>query len=119
MRSSSTVSRHLDRLDEVGLIQKLSSNRYILTDEGSSLKNLKVPVILSANLAKRSFVTIVSYQISFLTVMFLTALIVIWFDKLYGGIIAIVGLGIGLLIGLKHWRSLKKQMSDYYKFWDD
>jgi len=119
MRSSSTVSRHLEKLDEFGLVQKLPSNRYILTSEGSSLKNIQVPVKLSANLVKRSFVTIISYQISFLIVMLLVAFIVIWFDQLYAGIIALVGLAIGLLIGLKHWRDIRKQMSDYHIFWDD
>lgn len=119
MNSSSTVSRHLDKLDEGGLIQKLPSNRYILTSEGSSLKNIQVPVKLSANIVKRSFVTIISYQISFLIMMIITVFIVIWFDRLYAGIIGLVGLAISLLIGFKHWRVIKKQMSVYHKFWDD
>ena len=119
MRSSSTVSRHLEKLDEGGLIQKLPSNRYILTSEGSSLKNNQVPITLQANIVKRSFVTIISYQISFLIMILLTVFIVIWFDRLYAGIIGLVGLAISLLIGFKHWRVIKKQMSVYHKFWDE
>ena len=119
MRSSSTVSRHLEKLDEGGLIQKLPSNRYILTSEGSSLKNLQIPIMLSVNLVKRSFITIISYQISFLALMFLSAFILIWFDRLLSAIIGSIGLVIGLLIGLKHRRAIRKQMRAYHKFWEE
>ena len=117
MSSSSTVSRHLDKLDEAGLILKLSSNRYELTDEGSSLKNLQVPIRFSVNLTKKRFITVMSYQITFLILMFLTAFILIWFDRLLSAIVGLVGVAIGLVMSIRYWRITKKQLSDYHKFW--
>ena len=116
MSSSSTVSRHLDKLDEIGLIQKLPSNRYIITEEGSSLKNIQVPIRFSANLTKKRFITIISYQITFLLLMLVTAFILIWFDRLLAAIVGIIGIVIGLGISIMYWRLTNKQLSNFHNF---
>jgi len=113
MKSSSTVSRHLENLDSIGLLRKLPSNRFIITSVGSSLKNFQVPVKLSASLIKRRFITIITYQISFLAAIFLSTIILIWFDKLLAAIIGLAGLLIGIILGLKHWSSIKHQINAY------
>ena len=113
MKSSSTVSRHLEAMDEIGLVQKLPSNRYILTSKGLSLRSFQVPVKLTANLIKGNFVTISTYQISFLIMMSLSTFILIWYDIFLAAINGLVGLIIGLLISLKHWFTIKKQMKAY------
>lgn len=119
MRSSSTVSRHLEKLDDVGLIQKLQSNRFIITSEGSSLKNIQVPVKLSTSLIRRRFTTIVTYQISFLIMILISTFILIWFDILLAAINGLIGLTLGLVIGLIHWNSIRKQMNAYKLNLDD
>ncbi len=113
MKSSSTVSRHLETMDEIGLVQKLPSNRYVLTSNGLSIRSFQVPVKLTTNLFKGYFVPISTYQISFLVVMSLLTFILLWYDMLLAAINGLVGLIIGLLISLKQWFTIMKQMKAY------
>ena len=50
MASSNTVQRHFHRLEDDGLVEKLPSNRFILTPEGSSKQILQIPVKISSYL---------------------------------------------------------------------
>jgi hypothetical protein len=69
MSSSSTASRHLDKLEEHNLIQKLPSNRFTLTSEGLKMRSFDVPITVPAYLVKGNFVTVLSYQLTFIVIM--------------------------------------------------
>ena len=115
MSSSSTVSRHLDKLEELNLIQKLPSNRFTLTSEGLRMKSFDVPITVSANLVKGNFVTVLSYELTFIVIMIISSFILLWIDKLLAAINGLLGLFVILYIIFNQWRSIKQQIDNLSK----
>ncbi len=115
MNSSSTVSRHLDKLEEHNLIQKLPSNRFTLTSEGLKMKSFDVPITVPANLVKGNFVTVLSYQLSFIVIMIISSFILLWVDKLLAAINGLLGLFVILFIIFNQWKTIKQQIDNLSK----
>ncbi len=115
MSSSSTASRHLDKLEEHNLIQKLPSNRFTLTSEGLKMRSFDVPITVPAYLVKGNFVTVLSYQLTFIVIMIISSFILLWIDKLLATINGLLGLFVVLYVIFNQWRTIKQQINNLSK----
>ena len=115
LRSSSTVSRQLDRLEKANLVTKDSTNKtkYQISELGQSMKKLDVHVTIPVSLSGRFLVTNFLFQITFIAAFIIIAFIFIWFDVFYSALLSLLGLVIGLILIIYRWIQIRKQLQDY------
>ncbi len=116
MASSNTVQRHFHRLEDDGLVEKLPSNRFILTPEGSSKQILQIPVKISSYLFKGAFITGNLFLLSFLATIFILTLILAFFIPLLAIINGLIGLLVSIVIVYFQYRKNKKQLKNLSNF---
>ena len=114
MRSSNTVSRHLIRLEDAGLVTKLSSNRYTLSELGESTQSFNVSTTVKARLFKGFLITNNVFKVSFLLVMAILTLVLIFFDPIVAAINGIIGLTAHGIISFIQYRKEREKL-DMYK----
>lgn len=110
IKSSSTVAWHFDKLVIAGIIKQLMNNRYIITEEGMKIKQIKIPIDHSIHLVNGRFVPDIIFRITFL----ITSLLVIILTSYYNTSFALSQaiLTILVLIGLsfRDYRFIKAQL---------
>ncbi len=116
MVSSNTVQRHFHRLEDEGLVEKLPSNRFILTQKGSSKQTLQIPTKTSLYLLKGVFITSNLFLLSFLVTMFVLTLIIAFFNPLLAIIIGLMGLLVSTVISYFQFRKMKMQIQNITNF---
>lgn len=116
MASSNTVQRHFHRLEDEGLVEKLPSNRFILTPEGSSKQAMQIPVKISSYLFKGVFITSNLFLLSFLVTIFVLTLIIAFYKPLLAIINGLIGLLVSVIITYLQFRKNKKQIQNFSNF---
>ncbi|MCE7733598.1 MAG: hypothetical protein GPJ54_01890 [Candidatus Heimdallarchaeota archaeon] len=66
MNSSSTVSLHINKLADLGLIEKSPSDRYYITQEGIEFDSISFPMMITADYVWGKFVPKNSYLLGLL-----------------------------------------------------
>ena len=84
--SPSTVLWHLEKLEESGLIEKLPTNRYKLEKKGLDIKDLQVPVKLSAQIIRGELIPRRLFLVTFLLTTFIITLVLIFVNPLIAAI---------------------------------
>ncbi len=113
MRSSNTVSRHFNRLEEAGLVTKLTSNRYILTNLGESLQSFAVSTTVKARIFRGSLITNNIFKVSFLLTMVVLTIVLIFIDPLIAAINGVLGLILHGIISYIQFRNERKKLGIY------
>jgi len=113
MRSSNTVSRHFIRLEEAGLVEKLKSNRFVLTNSGEAIQTVDVTTTIKAKIIKGSLITNNVFKASFLFTMTILTLILVFFSPIAASVNGIVGLLAHGVISLIGYRSERKKLRIY------
>jgi hypothetical protein len=118
IKSPSIAKWHVEKLENAGFIEKLSSNRFQLTDVGLN-QNIRVPVKISVLLVKG----IIIPKISFLaTLVFISVIITIGFafwKPLVGAINGILSLFAILAFLIIQFIKLRKDLQSYNMFLEE
>ena len=116
VKSPSTISWHLEKLETVGLVNKLPSNRYILSNEGKKYNEIQIPTMISAQFIKGFLVP--KFTVLLFILFFAIAFtIVLWVWKVDPLIIGLYGslclLGTFLLI-LNEWIKFQINFNQFF-----
>ncbi|MHA1203760.1 MAG: hypothetical protein ACTSRR_06585 [Candidatus Heimdallarchaeaceae archaeon] len=111
--SISNVAWHLNKLEEAGLIEKLPSNRYKLLENSLKIKEIEVPVTLTAQLIKDEIIPKKVFLLSFMITATIATIIVAFFNPLVAALNGILLLVINCVFYLEEYFSAKKQLSFY------
>lgn len=111
--SISNVAWHLNKLEEAGLVEKLPSNRYKLLETSLKIKELEVPVTLTAQLIRDEIIPKKVFLLSFMVTATLATIIVAFFNPLIAALNGIFLLIINCIFYLEEYISTKKQLSFY------
>lgn len=109
MKSPSIAKWHMDKLEIAGLVDKLSSNRYVLTELGYSLQQ-RIPVKLPVQMVKGVFVPRIVLLIVFLIVSCITTISISFWNPAFGAANGILTLIVALSLLIWHFRNLRKEM---------
>ncbi len=115
IKSTSTVSWHLTKLEEAGYAEKLPTNRYKLTSKAEKKQEIKVPVVIPAQLIRGVIIPRNLLLLSFLLTAAIITFILLWINPLLAGILGTVFFVIALVIGIFEYSFLRKQLR-FYKF---
>lgn len=115
IKSTSTVSWHLTKLEEVGYAEKLPTNRYKLTSKAEKKHEIKIPVVIPAQLIKGVIIPRNLLLLSFLLVAAIISFIFIWINPLLSSILGTVFFIIALSLGIFEYSFLRKQLR-FYRF---
>ena len=115
VKSTSTVSWQLTKLEDAGYAEKLPTNKYKLTAKAEKKHEIKIPVLLPAQLIKGVIIPRNLFLLSFLLVAALISFILIWINPLLSSILGSVFFVIALTLGIFEYSFLRKQLR-FYKF---
>lgn len=116
LNSPSTASWHLEKLMNVGFVEKLPSNRYYLTSSGKTYQDFEIPLIVSVKLVRGILIPKFIFLIVFLLLDILFT-IYIWLlvrDPLLIGINGAMSLLLALVIVVYFWITFNRQVSILY-----
>ena len=113
IKSTSTVSWHLVKLEEAGLAEKLPTNRYKLTKEAEKSQDIKIPIVVPARLIGGVIIPRSLLLISFLLAAAVISFILLWVNPLLSGIIGTIFLIIAVCIATIEYYYLRKQLRFY------
>ena len=116
MASSNTVQRHFHKLEDSGLVEKLPSNRFILTPEGSRKQAMQIPMKISSYYLKGAFITSNLFLLSFLTTMFVLTFAIAFYKPLLAIINGLIGLLVSIIITYFQFRKIKTQIQKLLDF---
>ncbi|MHA1868221.1 MAG: hypothetical protein ACTSXD_09265 [Candidatus Heimdallarchaeaceae archaeon] len=111
--SISNVAWHLNKLEEAGLVEKLPSNRYKLLETSLKIKEIEVPVTLTAQLIRDEIIPKKVFLLSFMVTATLATIIVAFFNPLIAALNGIFLLIVNCIFYLEEYISTKKQLSFY------
>ncbi len=111
--SPSTVLWHLEKLEEAELLEKLPSNRYKLQKKGLDIKDLHVPVTLSAQIINGELIPRRIFLIVFLLTTFIVTLVLIFVNPLVAAINGTILVGVNCVLYIINYRVIRKQLSYY------
>lgn len=111
VKSSSTISWHLKKLEEAKLLIKNSSRHFILTEFGKQFNEFQYPISKTAQIIRGQIIPKPSLLLSilFFSMMFNLIVVIIGANT---GIIIINSLLIGIIsfsIVVRDWNSIRKQ----------
>lgn len=113
IKSPSTVSWHLEKLVESNYVEKLPTNRYILSDNGKEMQELKIPVLVPAQTFRGIVFPRIIFLLSFLVTSIVIAIIIVWIHPMSAAIWGIVSLVTSLILGLREYIYLRDQFKFY------
>ena len=113
IKSPSTVSWHLEKLVESNYVEKLPTNRYILSDNGKEMQELKIPVLVPAQTFRGIVFPRIIFLLSFLVTSIVIAIIIVWIHPMSAAIWGIVSLITSLILGLREYIYLQNQFKFY------
>ena len=113
IRSASTVSRQLDRLEKSGLVEKNSSSKYKITDKGLSVKKFDVGIKISVSMMGGFIFTTLLFLLCLVMVLMLLSLVFLWFSVGLSAIISLIGLVISIVFMILHWIRIRRQLRIY------
>ena len=111
--SISNVAWHLNKLEEASLVEKLPSNRYKLLETSLKIKEIEVPVTLTAQLIRDEIIPKKVFLLSFMVTATLATIIVAFFNPLIAALNGIFLLIVNCIFYLEEYISTKKQLSFY------
>ncbi len=112
MKSPSIAKWHLEKLEVAGIVEKLSSNRYILTEVGLNLKQ-RIPVKISTQLVKGSYIPRLVLLLAFLVISCIITIAFSFWNPTAGAINGILSLIILLYFLIRHYMTIRKDMQVY------
>ncbi len=113
LKSPSTISWHLDKLEDADIVKKLPSNMYVLTEKGEKRHDILVPVYVPAHLIKGIMIPRILFLFSFLVTSAIFTFVVVWF---FPPIAAFCGAGclvVGSILCFREYWALKRQFRFY------
>ena len=115
VKSTSTVSWHLTKLEDAGYAEKLPTNKYKLTAKAEKKQEIKIPVVIPAQLIRGVIIPRNLLLLSFLLVAAVISFILIWINPLLSSILGTVFIVIALALGIFEYSFLRKQLR-FYRF---
>ena len=121
MTSPSTISWHLDKLVDVGLIEKLRNNKYVLSDNGKEYNDIKIQITQSLFFFRGFFFPRLVFVISFLMFGLITTVVLLLINsgRMSIFINAFFTILVALLMILREWYQVQKQLSIYHQKRDE
>ena len=109
MKSPSIAKWHMEKLEVAGIVEKLSSNRYILSELGSSLKK-RIPVKLPAQMVKGFYVPRIVLLLVFLIISCIITIAFSFWNPAFGAVNGTLTLIVAISILILHFITLRKEM---------
>ena len=112
IKSPSIVKWHLEKLENAGFVEKLSSNRFQLTDIGLS-QQIRIPVKISVLLVKGIFVPKITFLATFLLISVIITIAFSLWKPLIGAINGIISLIAILAFIIIQFIKMRKELKSY------
>ena len=112
IKSPSIVKWHLEKLENAGFIEKLSSNRFQLTDVGLS-QQIRIPVKISVSLVKGIFIPKISFLATFLFISIILTIAFSLWKPLIGAINGIFSLIAIFAFIIIQFIKMRKELQSY------
>ncbi|NPD89632.1 MAG: helix-turn-helix transcriptional regulator [Asgard group archaeon] len=113
LKSPSTAVWHLDKLEEAGLIEKLPSTLYRLSQEGKQLYRFQIPIRITTHFIRGFLIPRSAFQLSFIISMIISTFILVWFYPLLAAINGLLGMCVIVFISFSNLKSIENQMRFY------
>lgn len=115
LKSVTSVTWHLEKLETHGYVTRTPSNRYTLTEKALEIDNFQVPILISTKIIAGNMVPNLIFQLSFLVTM-----IIVIFSLLFVGVnslviisLSLITLFIEVILSIYKWISIDKQLRKY------
>ncbi len=112
IKSPSIVKWHLEKLENAGFVEKLSSNRFQLTDVGLT-QQIRIPVKISVSLVKGIFIPKISFLATFLFISIILTIAFSLWKPLIGSINGILSLIAIFAFIIIQFIKMRKELQSY------
>ncbi|OLS32371.1 MAG: hypothetical protein HeimAB125_09610 [Candidatus Heimdallarchaeota archaeon AB_125] len=113
LKSPSIASWHLDKLEIAGLLDKLKSNRYKLSEVEETRRKLQIPLKTSVKLYRGLFIPPIFLLLGFLITMSILTIIFMFVNTTIAAFNGTFGLVGGVIICLIEYRRVVSQIKNY------